>query len=136
MRRRADFSSAVRSGTRAGAPALVVHYRPADEPVGSAPSVGFIVSRSVGGAVERNRTRRRLRHLVGARLAGLPAGSRLVIRANPAAATTPTPALAAQLDRALARVLGLPAGTVLVDPTVADVPVPAPRSDDSPGRVR
>lgn len=120
MRRRADFSSAVRSGSRAGAPALVVHFRPADVPPAGdaatrAATVGFVVSRAVGGAVIRNRVRRRLRHLVRDRLAGLPAGARLVIRANPAAAGLPAPALAAQLDRALARVLGRPVGTVLVD---------------------
>ena len=116
MRRRAEFSSAVRTGSRAGAPALVVHFRSA--PDGSSPgpaTVGFIVSRSIGGAVARNRVRRRLRHLVRERLGVLPAGSRLVVRANPAAATTAAPALAAQLDRTLARVLGLPASTVLAD---------------------
>jgi ribonuclease P protein component len=122
MRRRAEFSSAVRTGVRAGTPALVVHFRPADKTVrpeapGTTPTVGFIVSRAVGGAVDRNRLRRRLRHLLRERLAGLPAGSRLVVRANAAAATTPSPALAAQLDRALGRVLGLPVGTTVVDPT-------------------
>jgi ribonuclease P protein component len=119
MRRRADFSSAVRSGSRAGVPALVVHFRPADGTPGAAvtapATVGFVVSRSIGGAVARNRVRRRLRHLVRARLSGLPPGSRLVVRANPAAVGMPAPALAAQLDRALSRVLDRPTGTVLVD---------------------
>ena len=123
MRRRAEFSSAVRTGSRAGAPALVVHFRQGPRPEAGGEgrtadavpaTVGFIVSRSVGGAVARNRVRRRLRHLVRERLGALPAGSRLVVRATPAAATTPAPALAAQLDRTLARVLGLPVGTVLV----------------------
>jgi ribonuclease P protein component len=124
MRRRAEFSSAVRTGVRAGAPALVVHLRLADAPAAEVdgPVVGFIVSRSVGSAVVRNRVRRRLRHLVRERLGCLPVGSRLVIRANPAAAVASAPALAAQLDRALARVLGLPAGTILVDHTQSGGP--------------
>ena len=126
MRRRAEFAAALRGGDRAGAPALVVHFRAPEPADGSsqaqAATVGFIVSRAVGGAVDRNRVRRRLRHLVRERMTSLPAGSRLVVRANPAALATPAPALAAQLDRSLARVLGLPAGTVLVDPGLVDQP--------------
>jgi ribonuclease P protein component len=120
MRRRAEFSSAVRAGVRAGTPALAVHLRQAQEGSGAVATVGFIVTRAVGGAVVRNRVRRRLRHLMRERLASLPAGARLVVRANPAAVGMPAAVLAAQLDRALARVLGLPAGTVLVE-TVGSV---------------
>jgi ribonuclease P protein component len=102
MRQRAEFTATVR-GRRAGGPALVVHYRASEhaEPT----RVGFIVSRSVGGAVARNRVRRRLRHLMRDRLIGLPAGSRVVVRANTPAVTAPARELAAQLDAALARVL-------------------------------
>ena len=57
----------------------------------------------MGSAVARNRVRRRLRHLVRDRLTGLPAGARVVIRANPAAATLPARDLADQLDAALRR---------------------------------
>ena len=53
----------------------------------------------------RNRTKRVLRHLVAARLSGLPAGVDLVVRANPAAAAATTPELGAELDRGLGRVL-------------------------------
>jgi ribonuclease P protein component len=48
---------------------------------------------------------RRLRHLVAPRLAHLPAGSRLVVRALPASATATSVALAEDLDAALHRVL-------------------------------
>jgi ribonuclease P protein component len=51
--------------------------------------VGFVVSRSVGNAVTRNRVKRRLRHLVADRLAATPAGVDLVVRALPGAATAP-----------------------------------------------
>ncbi|MBE1486114.1 ribonuclease P protein component [Plantactinospora soyae] len=63
---------------------------------------GFVVSKAVGGAVIRNRVRRRLRHLVRERLAGLPAGTTLVVRALPDAAEASYARLGADLDAALA----------------------------------
>jgi ribonuclease P protein component len=115
MRRSAEFTAAGRAGARAAAPALVLHLRPAPTLAGgpASPRVGFIVSRAVGGAVVRNRLRRQLRHLLRQRLSQLPAGSYLVVRANPAAVGLSADVLAAQLDRALARVLGQPGGTRL-----------------------
>ncbi|MDT4940480.1 MAG: ribonuclease protein component [Pseudonocardiales bacterium] len=67
--------------------------------------VGFVVAGSVGPAVVRNRVRRRLRHLMRTRLAGLPSGIDLVVRAQPATAGLPSSALAAELDKALSRAL-------------------------------
>jgi ribonuclease P protein component len=104
MRRREEFTSAVRRGDRAGRPRLVLHlqYRDeVDEPV----RVGFTVGRPVGDAVVRNRVRRRLRHIVRERLYRLPAGSLLVVRANPKAATARNDELAADVDAALDRLL-------------------------------
>ena len=75
------------------------------DPAAAPPRVGFVVSKAVGGAVVRNRTKRVLRHLVAARLEGIPSGVDLVVRANPAAAAASTPALGAELDRGLGRVL-------------------------------
>jgi len=63
---------------------------------------GFIVSRAVGGAVTRNLVRRRLRHLMRPRLAALPAGSMIVVRALPSAATATFDELGTDLDNALA----------------------------------
>lgn len=51
--------------------------------------VGFVVSKAVGGAVVRNRVKRRLRHLVARQLVGSPTGLDVVVRALPAAATAP-----------------------------------------------
>ena len=65
--------------------------------------MGFVVSRAVGSAVVRNRTKRRLRHLVRARVDQLPAGSVIVVRAQPAAATASTAALGEAMDVALRR---------------------------------
>jgi len=66
--------------------------------------VGFVVSRAVGPAVTRNRVKRRLRHLVRARVDRLQDGSLLVVRALPASAGATFADLGAELDRCLARV--------------------------------
>ena len=107
------FRRTVRSGRRAGSTALVVHLATGDqgqtehqavsrpEP----PRVGFVVSKAVGGAVVRNRVRRRLRHLVRTHLVSLPASSALVVRALPPAAGLDSAELDAELTRCLDRVL-------------------------------
>jgi ribonuclease P protein component len=104
MRARTEFTAAVRGGVRAASPAVVVHLGQA-APGRSSPQVGFIVTRSVGGSVVRNTVRRRLRHLIRERLHRLPAGARVVVRANRAAAGRTSASLAADLDQALGRAL-------------------------------
>jgi ribonuclease P protein component len=104
VRRRDDFTAAVRDGRRVGASGLVVHVRTGDA---SRPARGgFIVGRAVGTAVVRNRVRRRLRYLLASRLPDLPAGTDVVVRALPSAAFLSRAELAATfggvLDRAVA----------------------------------
>jgi len=70
------------------------------------PRAGFVVSKAVGPAVVRNVVKRRLRHLVHDRLALLPAGSLVVVRALPPAAKADHAVLARDLDAALDRLLG------------------------------
>jgi len=102
MRRRGEFSAAVRQGSRSGRTLLTGHLLvPADAGEGAAPRAGFVVSRSVGTAVVRNRVRRRLRALVREYLSSLPGGSLLVVRAHPQAATAHQADLAAELDLVL-----------------------------------
>jgi ribonuclease P protein component len=79
-----------------------VHANQTDARAGLPPRVGFVVSKAVGNAVVRNRTKRRLRASVARRLSGIPAGFDLVVRANPPAAQ----ATYDQLDSALERQLG------------------------------
>jgi ribonuclease P protein component len=116
LRRSQDFTETVRRGTRAGRPLLVVHLDapPADATAhrsrpGDDPRAGFVVSKAVGGSVVRHAVARRLRHLVRPRLVGLPAGSRLVVRALPDSASASSDQLAADLDAALERALRAPA---------------------------
>jgi ribonuclease P protein component len=109
LRRAEDYRATARRGARAGRPLIVVHLlvdhtMPSANPDEPA-RVGFTVGRSVGGAVVRNAVRRRLRHLMRDRLASLPAGSQVVVRAQAAAATVPSAALAAELDDALTRAM-------------------------------
>lgn len=98
MRRSRDIDRTVRTGARAGRPRLVVHLLDAGTPETTA---AFAVSKAVGTAVVRNQVKRRLRHLVAARLDLLPAGSGLVVRALAPAAGATSAELATDLDRAL-----------------------------------
>ena len=66
--------------------------------------MGFVVSKAVGNSVVRHRVTRRLRALMVQRLADLPAGADVVVRAQPAAATARYEEMAAELDRGLERV--------------------------------
>ncbi|MEW2530766.1 ribonuclease P protein component [Streptomyces sp. NPDC047071] len=112
LRRREDFATAVRRGRRAGRPLLVVHLRSgATDPHVPGESVpptraGFVVSKAVGGAVVRNTVKRRLRHLTRDRLASVPPGSLVVVRALPGAGDATYAQLAQDLDAALRRLLG------------------------------
>ncbi len=111
MRRRTDFSAAIKSGSRAGRPLLVGHLlvrRGIAEPA----RVGFTVSRAVGPAVVRNRVKRRLRHLAAGYLQSLPEGSLLVLRANPQAATASQADLAAELGLVVRSLLRRQGGAV------------------------
>ncbi|MEZ0094186.1 ribonuclease P protein component [Streptacidiphilus sp. EB129] len=152
LRRRQDFATAVRRGRRAGRPLLVVHlslnedegattrgsYGEGDpvavtglsstDPHSAGDSLspvraGFVVSKAVGPAVVRNRVKRRLRHLVAARLAVLPPGSLIVVRALPPAGTADYADLERDLDSALRKLAaprgGRPRGGAASSPTGA-----------------
>lgn len=65
------------------------------------PRVGFVVAKSVGGAVVRNSVRRRLRGVVLEERSSLGAGVDVVVRALPASAAADYDALAADYRSAL-----------------------------------
>lgn len=96
-----SFREVVRRGHRCGGPLLVAHVLVpvvvSEEPA----RAGLVVSKAVGPAVTRTKVKRRLRHLVREHLAGLPAGSMVVLRAQPAAATATYAALGEELARCL-----------------------------------
>ena len=125
LHRKHDFDATVRTGRRAARPLLVVHLASSltgpsgsttgenrATAVGENVKVGFVVSKSVGNSVTRHRVTRQLRHVVAPLVADLPTGTRMVVRALPAAASASSAALAADLDAAL-RKMGLTADTDL-----------------------
>jgi ribonuclease P protein component len=67
--------------------------------------VGFVVSKAVGGSVERHRVVRRLRAVTAPLLDQFPVGSRVVIRALAPSAGATSAELAADLQGALGRVV-------------------------------
>ena len=104
LHRSADFTEVVRRGRRASRPSLTVHLLRGEGDAGTGPPrAGLVVSKAVGGSVVRSTVSRRLRHLLRDRLASLPPGSRLVVRASPASATASSALLGDDLDAALAR---------------------------------
>lgn len=106
LRRSEDFRRAVRRGSRASRPTVVVHQVAGHaEPSGElSPRVGLVVSRSVGNAVIRNTVSRRLRHLMRERIDAVPAGATVVVRATPRAATASSAEMGRDLDECLTRV--------------------------------
>ncbi|HZZ56170.1 MAG TPA: ribonuclease P protein component [Trebonia sp.] len=116
MRRAEDFRRVLRTGRRAGGSVLTAHLllpvgpdgtdgTPGEVSSGDPAKVGFVVSRAVGSAVVRNRVKRRLRELMRERLASLPRGCLLVLRAHPTAASARQADLAADLDLVTGRLL-------------------------------
>lgn len=99
LRQAAEFSTVIRSGGRAGRGGLVIHVYPARASGGA--RAGFVVPKAVGPAVTRNKVRRRLRHLLRSRLATLPAGTDVVVRVMPSAASASYESLGTDLDAAL-----------------------------------
>ncbi|MCB0930873.1 MAG: ribonuclease P protein component [Mycobacterium sp.] len=81
MTRSAEFGATVKHGVRAVQPDIVVHVRRDGSDVG--PRIGFVVSKSVGNAVERHRVTRRLRHAARTVMGELQSADRIVIRALP-----------------------------------------------------
>ncbi len=84
----------------------MVHANVTDSRAGLPPRVGFVVSKAVGNAVVRNRTKRRLRAAVATELTGIPNGADVVVRAQPAAAQATFAELSAALKPLLHKVIG------------------------------
>jgi ribonuclease P protein component len=78
----------------------VVHLLGTGRP--TPPRAGFVVSGKVGNSVVRHRVTRRLRPLVRRELAGLAAGTDVVVRALPAAAAASSVDLGRDLRSGLA----------------------------------
>ena len=84
LRRRADFEAIGRHGTARSTPILVLRALRTDR---AETRIGLSTPRTLGGAVQRNRVRRRLRELVRARMDGIGPGWDILLIARPAAGT-------------------------------------------------
>jgi len=101
LRHRADFVAAA-SGTKVPTAAFVLQARKRHD--GGPVRVGFTVSRAVGGAVERNRVRRRLKEIVRLSAAtGLSRGHDYVLVGRRAALSLPFEQISEDFKRALRR---------------------------------
>lgn len=69
---------------------------------GKGPRIGFTVSRALGGAVHRNRIRRRMREAVRANLSALTASVDVVINPKKSAETVEFALLRGEVGRAFA----------------------------------
>ena len=102
LQRRSEFLAVAAAGRKAVAPGLVLQARDrADE---GAPRLGFTATRKLGGAVQRNRARRRLKEaarLAAPRLAR--PGHDYVLIARAGTLSRDWTALLADLERTFAR---------------------------------
>lgn len=106
LRRSKDFAHTVRRGRRSSRGSIAVHLtlpvtQPAETGAVEPAKAGFVVSKAVGGAVVRNKVKRRLRHLVAERLHWLPPGSVMVVRALADASARGYKGMALDLEKAL-----------------------------------
>lgn len=95
-----DFRRAVRRGHRTSTPSVVL-YLLAGEPGG--PRFGVVVSKKVGGAVVRNRVRRRIQAICAGAMAIAQPSDLIVVRALPGARETPWDTLRAEIEDGLGR---------------------------------
>jgi len=104
LKTRADFLR-VKGGPRWSTPSFALEALARPEGAQSPARFGFTVSKKIGGAVVRNRVRRRLRALVaGLDPAQVRQGCDYVLIARPGAVERSYCDLKADLDQALARV--------------------------------
>ncbi|MBK9739032.1 MAG: ribonuclease P protein component [Actinobacteria bacterium] len=88
LRTAADFRETTRRGGKAARGCVVVYLNRRET---TAPArVGVVVSKSVGGSVQRHRAARRIREAMRPYLEVLPSGSTAVVRALPGADRQPS----------------------------------------------
>ncbi len=101
-----DFRRVYDHGSRYSGPFFAAFYArvPSDgRPTGSGPKVGFTVPRSLGGAVVRNRIRRRVREAVRLRLDQLSPQWEIVFNPRRAAMDSPLPDLIREVEKLFLR---------------------------------
>jgi ribonuclease P protein component len=101
----ADFERVYKNGQRHFSAHFMVFYASRSTPVGAgagSPRIGFTVSRALGGAVVRNRLRRRMREAVRRHLRNLAAPLDVVIHPRKSLLTVRFAQLSTEVERAFA----------------------------------
>jgi ribonuclease P protein component len=96
--RRGEFDAVYRAGKRRSSPHFTVFFRANELPQSR---FGFSIKKALGGAVVRNRIRRRIREIVRCHRLEIPAGWDIVIHPKSSVARAPFAALTADLLRLL-----------------------------------
>ena len=96
--RRGEFDAVYRAGKRRSSSHFTVFFRANAEPVSR---FGFSIKKALGGAVVRNRIRRRVREIIRCRRAEIPAGWDVVIHPKSSVARAEFAAVSADLLRLL-----------------------------------
>jgi ribonuclease P protein component len=100
LRHRADFEAVGRHGTARSTSLLVLRWMRTDR---GETRIGLSTPRTIGGAVQRNRVRRRLRSLLRERIGRIGPGWDLLLIARPAAGDASQAELGAAIDALVAR---------------------------------
>jgi len=96
--RRGEFDAVYRAGKRRSSSHFTVFFRANESPQSR---FGVSIKKALGGAVVRNRIRRRLREIVRCHRAEIPTGWDIVIHPKSAVAKAPFDALTTDLLRLL-----------------------------------
>ena len=96
--RKSEFDLVYRAGKRRSSSHFTVFVRASGQPISR---FGFSIKKALGGAVVRNRMRRRLREIVRCHRQEITSGWDIVIHPKQSVATAPMPALAADFLRLL-----------------------------------
>ncbi len=96
--RKAEFDAVYHAGKRRASSHFTVFLKANDLPESR---FGFSIKRTLGGAVVRNRIRRRVREMVRLKRTEIPTGWDIVIHPKSSVAEAPFAALAAELARLL-----------------------------------
>lgn len=96
--RKADFDAVYRHGKRRSNSHFTVFWKANDLPQSR---FGFSIKRAIGGAVLRNRIRRRVREVIRLHRQEISAGWDIVIHPKPTVATAPLSILRAELLKLL-----------------------------------
>lgn len=107
MTRGEDYRQVVRNGTRVGGAYCITYAvrRSSDDETTDPARFGYIISKAVGNAVVRNRTRRRMKFVTDELLREGVSDVDIVFRALPAAAEAGFTELRQEMLRSVAKVL-------------------------------